>query len=407
MQELEKIRVLIVDDVPETCQNIRCLLNFEPRVEVIGEARNGEEAVTKAEALRPDIVLMDINMPILDGIAATEAISCGIAGCAIIIMSVQGEQEYLRQAMVAGAREYIVKPFTSDELISSIYRVYDLEQRRQVKLQGELQDTPGGEVITVFSTKGGVGKSTIAVNLGVSLSQEFGFSVAIVDLDLQFGDVAVLLNLIPRQTISDLAAEMNHLDEELLESYLVRHGSGVRVLAAPSRPEYGELVSAELVEKVIKILQDCYDYVIIDTPGLFTDSSMVALDYSQQILLILSLDLPTLKNNKLGLEALNSLNHKDKIKVVLNRSTLELGIGPEDVEMSLGVSLTAQLPSDGRVVVGAVNKGKPFVLSHPQSRVAESLRYLAREIARSNQKASKSTKKSPGLIGGLLGALTN
>ncbi|HHV34341.1 MAG TPA: response regulator [Syntrophomonadaceae bacterium] len=407
MQELEKIRVLIVDDVPETCQNIRCLLNFEPRVEVIGEARNGEEAVTKAEALRPDIVLMDINMPILDGIAATEAISCGIAGCAIIIMSVQGEQEYLRQAMVAGAREYIVKPFTSDELISSIYRVYDLEQRRQVKLQGELQDTPGGEVITVFSTKGGVGKSTIAVNLGVSLSQEFGFSVAIVDLDLQFGDVAVLLNLIPRQTISDLAAEMNHLDEELLESYLVRHGSGVRVLAAPSRPEYAELVSAELVEKVIKILQDCYDYVIIDTPGLFTDSSMVALDYSQQILLILSLDLPTLKNNKLGLEALNSLNHKDKIKVVLNRSTLELGIGPEDVEMSLGVSLTAQLPSDGRVVVGAVNKGKPFVLSHPQSRVAESLRYLAREIARSNQKASKSTKKSPGLIGGLLGALTN
>ena len=245
------------------------------------------------------------------------------------------------------------------------------------------------------------------MNLGVSLSQEFGFSVAIVDLDLQFGDVAVLLNLIPRQTISDLAAEMNHLDEELLESYLVRHGSGVRVLAAPSRPEYGELVSAELVEKVIKILQDCYDYVIIDTPGLFTDSSMVALDYSQQILLILSLDLPTLKNNKLGLEALNSLNHKDKIKVVLNRSTLELGIGPEDVEMSLGVSLTAQLPSDGRVVVGAVNKGKPFVLSHPQSRVAESLRYLAREVARSNQKASKSTKKSPGLIGGLLGALTN
>ena len=407
MQELEKIRVLIVDDVPETCQNIRCLLNFEPRVEVIGEARNGEEAVTKAEALRPDIVLMDINMPILDGIAATEAISCGIAGCAIIIMSVQGEQEYLRQAMVAGAREYIVKPFTSDELISSIYRVYDLEQRRQVKLQGELQDTPGGEVITVFSTKGGVGKSTIAVNLGVSLSQEFGFSVAIVDLDLQFGDVAVLLNLIPRQTISDLAAEMNHLDEELLESYLVRHGSGVRVLAAPSRPEYAELVSAELVEKVIKILQDCYDYVIIDTPGLFTDSSMVALDYSQQILLILSLDLPTLKNNKLGQEALHSLNHKDKIKVVLNRSTLELRIGPEDVEMSLGVSLTAQLPSDGRVVVGAVNKGKPFVLSHPQSRVAESLRYLAREIARSNQKASKSTKKSPGLIGGLLGALTN
>lgn len=410
LQDLEKIRVLIVDDVPETCENVRCLLNFEPRIEVVGEARNGEEAVSKAEKLEPDIVLMDINMPVLDGIAATEAISCGIAGCAIIIMSVQGEQEYLRQAMVAGAREYIIKPFTSDELISSIYRVYGLEQRRQVKVQGassELQNTPRGEVITVFSTKGGVGKSTIAVNLGVCLSQEFGFSVAIIDLDLQFGDVAVLLNLIPRQTISDLAAELNHLDEELLESYLVRHGSGVRVLAAPSRPEYAELVSAQLVEKVIKLLQERYDYVIIDTPGLFTDPSMVALDYAQQILLILSLDLPTLKNIKLGLEVLDSLHHKDKVKVVLNRSTLELGISPGDVEMSLGVSLAAQLPSDGRVVVGAVNKGKPFVLSNPQSRVAESLRYLVREVVRSNQKAPGSTKKNRGLIGGLLGALTN
>lgn len=289
MQEHEKIRVLIVDDVPETCENIRCLLSFEHRIEVVGEARNGEEALSKAETLKPDIVLMDINMPILDGIAATEAISCGIPGCAIIIMSVQGEQEYLRQAMVAGAREYIVKPFTSDELISSIYRVYDLLQRRQVKLQsisGVQGDDPGGQVITVFSTKGGVGKSTIAVNLAACLSQEFGFSVAIVDLDLQFGDVAVLLNLIPRQTISDLAAELNHLDEELLESYMVRHSSGVRVLTAPSRPEYAELVSAQLVEKVIKLLQERYDYVIIDTPGLFTDPSMVALDYAQQILLI-------------------------------------------------------------------------------------------------------------------------
>jgi pilus assembly protein CpaE len=106
MQEQTKIRVLIVDDVPETCENVRCLLNFETRIEVIGEARNGEEAVSKAEQLEPDIVLMDINMPKLDGIAATEAISCGTAGCAIIIMSVQGEQAYLRQAMVAGAREY-------------------------------------------------------------------------------------------------------------------------------------------------------------------------------------------------------------------------------------------------------------------------------------------------------------
>jgi len=408
LQETRKIRVLIVDDVPDTCESVRCLLNFEPRVEVVGEAHNGEEAISKAEKLRPDVILMDINMPVLDGIAATEAISCRVNGCAIIIMSVQGEQEYLRQAMVAGAREYIIKPFTSDELVSTIYRVYDMEQRRQVSMQGiaaEEKRSALGQVVTVFSTKGGVGKSTIAVNLAACLSQEFGFSVALVDLDLQFGDVAVLLNMTPRQTISELAVEYNHLDEELLDAYLMRHSSGVRVLAAPARPEYAEMVTSHHVEKVIKLLQKSYDYIIIDTPGIFTDPSMVALDYAHQILLILSLDLPTLKNIKLGLEVLDSLHHRDKVKIVLNRANLELGIGPGDVERSLGVSLLSQLPSDGRLVVGSVNKGKPFILSNPHSRVSDSLRQLAREVVSAGQKTG-SVKKTRRFLGGLLSALT-
>lgn len=409
MRELEakkpkEIRVLIVDDVPETCENIRCLLHFDPGIEVVGEARDGEEAVEKAEKLRPDVILMDINMPVLDGIAATEAISCRAPGSSIIIMSVQDEQEYLRQAMVAGAREYIIKPFTSDQLTSAVYRVYELEQKRRFHVQNFIsseEDRPRGQVISVFSTKGGVGKTTLAVNLGVCLAQDFGFSVAIVDLDLQFGDVAVLLNLTPRQTISDLAADFNQLDEELLEASLMRHSSGLCVLAAPLRPEYAELVSSHLVEKVIKLLSNRYDYILVDTPGLFTDPSMVALDYAHQILMVLSLDLPTLKNVKLGLGVLDSLHHKDKVKVVLNRSNLELGIGPGDVEKVLGLSLFAQIPSDGRIVVGAVNKGRPFITSHPQSRVAESLRHLACELVQPGIKA-KHERKKKSLFGGFL-----
>jgi pilus assembly protein CpaE len=151
----------------------------------------------------------------------------------------------------------------------------------------------------------------------------------------------------------------------------------LRVLAAPSRPEYAELVTAPLVEKVINLLKARYDYILVDTPGLFTDPSLVALDYSQVILLVLSLDLPTLKNVKLGLEVLDSLHHKDKVKVILNRATPEMGIGPGDVEKVLALPLTCQIPSDGRLVVGAANKGIPFFLSHPQSRVAESLRQLS------------------------------
>jgi len=399
---LEAIRVLIVDDVCETCENIKCLLHFESRIEVVGEARDGEEAVKKAEKLRPDVILMDINMPVLDGIAAAEAISLRVPASSIIMMSVQGEQEYLRRAMAAGAREYIVKPFTSDELTATIYRVYELEKKRKIHTQGSYipRSRPEGQVITVFSTKGGVGKTTLAVNMGVSLVQDFGFSVALLDLDLQFGDVAVMLNLMPRQTFSDLAAEFQQLDGELLESYLMRHSSGLRVLAAPSRPEYAELVTAPLVEKVINLLKTRYDYILIDTPGIFTDPSLVALDHAHQILLVLSLDLPTLKNVKLGLEVLDSLHHKDKVKVVLNRATPEMGMGPGDVEKTLALPLTSQVPSDGRLVVGGVNKGIPFLLSHPQSRVAESLRRLTQLLVQ-QQGTRNGQKKGRGFLGRL------
>lgn len=402
---MEPIRVMIVDDISETCENIKCLLHFEPRIDVIGVASDGEEAIKKAEKLKPQVILMDINMPVLDGIAATEAISCRAPDSVIIIMSVQGEQEYLRRAMASGARGYIIKPFSSDELTETIYRVYELEKKRQFQVRNTVLqegDQPREQVITVFSTKGGVGKTTLAVNLGVCLAQEFGFSVALLDLDLQFGDTAVMLNLMPRQSISDLAAEFNHLDRELLESCMVRHSSGLRLLAAPSRPEYAELVTAPLVEKIIKILKESYDYILVDTPGLFTDTGLVALDYAHQILLVLSMDLPTLKNIKLGLEVLDSLHHKDKVKAVLNRATPEMGIGPGDVEKSLELPLTCQIPSDGRVVVGGVNKGMPFILGSPQSRVAESTRQLA-AILTQNGKSQKAEKKKRGLLG-LFGA---
>lgn len=398
-KRMETIRVMIVDDIAETCENIKCLLHFEPRIEVIGVATDGEEAVKKAEKLQPHVILMDINMPIMDGITATEIISCRVPNATIVIMSVQGEQEYLRKAMASGAREYIIKPFTSDELIETIYRVYELEKKRRIQLkslphQGEPCE---GKVVTVFSTKGGVGKTTLAVNLGVCLAQEYGFSVALLDLDLQFGDTAVMLNLTPRQTISDLASEFNQLDAQLLESCLIRHSSGLRLMAAPTRPEFAELVSAPLVEKVIRLLKERYDYIIIDTPCAFTDPGMVALDYAHKILLVVSTDLPTLKNLKLGLEVLESLHHKDKVRAVLNRAAPDIGIGPKDVEKTLGLPITCQIPSDGRLVVGGINRGKPFIIDNPQSKVAESLRQLACQIVQ-NEASQNGRGKKKGFL---------
>ncbi len=399
--DVEPVRIMIVEDMPAALKDIKYMLNFEPGFEVVAVAVNEEEAVNKAERLRPHIILMDISKSANDGLAATRAISCRVPNSAVIMISKEIGQNYMRQAMTSGARDYIIKPVQCNELIVAIKRIYyDMEKKRQVQSQDS--QPREGSVLTVFSTKGGVGKTTLAINLGACLAVECGFSVALLDLDLQFGDAAVMLNLMPRQTLSDLASEFSQLDGELLESYLVKHSSGLHLLAAPSRPEYAELVSAQLVEKTIKLLKERYDYVLIDTPGFFTDPTMVALDYAHQILLILTLELPTLKNIKLGLDVLDSLHHKDKIKAILNRATPELGICPADAEKSLGMPLTCQIASDGRSVVGAANSGNPFIIGSPQSRAAENLRQLAHLLTQ-HVNSDNSNKRKRGLLAGLFG----
>jgi pilus assembly protein CpaE len=318
-----KIKLLIVDDIPETRQNLRTLLLLEDDIEVVGEAGNGEEAIILSRQLKPDNVLMDINMPVLDGIHATEQMTVELSQIGIIILSVQGEQEYLRKAMAAGARDYLTKPPSSEDLVGTIRRVFELEKKRQISLSpADEQTREPGKVISIYSTKGGVGKSTIAVNLAVALSQLTSKKVAIVDLDLPFGDVAMLFDLVPRRTIADLVSESDTLDMKLIDNYLIQHSSGVKILPAPLRPEYAEVVQSKHIESIIHILQENFDFVILDTYQTFDDITLSALDISDLIMIIATLDVLTIKNVKLGLEAMAALHYESgKIRLILNRSS--------------------------------------------------------------------------------------
>lgn len=373
---MEGIRILLVDDTSETRDNIRRILAFDKDLAVIGEAKDGLEAIQKVKDLHPDIVLMDVNMPRLDGISATEKITLEQPGVGIIFLSVQGEPEYLRRAMMSGARDYLIKPFSGDELIDTIKRVYLMETKRagQGKNSNTAQTKP--QVVTVFGTKGGVGKTTIAVNLAVALAQTKK-KVAMLDLDLQFGDLSIFLNLMPKRTIAELAQEGSSMDVDLIESYMVPHISGIKILPAPGRPEYAELITPSQVENIISRLKSCYDYVVIDTPPAFNETNLTALDYSSQILLALSLDLANIKNVKLSLELLESLHHKGKIKIVLNRASEDMGIKIGNAEETLDFLICSQIPSDGKLCVSALNKGIPFFLSDPGARVSQAIRQLA------------------------------
>lgn len=372
------IRVLIADDNEDTRINIRRMLSFDQEIEVVGEARDGVEALQKCKSLQPDLVLMDINMPEMDGLCATEKISLEAPGVAVIVISVQGEQEYLRKAMLSGARDYLVKPFNNDELINTIKGVYEMENKRTV--QGGEKNLPHkSQVVTVFGTKGGVGKTTLAVNLAVTLAKAKK-KVALIDLDLQFGDVSIFLNLYPRRTIAELSQEGDMLDTELLESYLIPHISGVKILPAPGRPEYAELVTTGLVDDIINILKVNYDYIIIDTPCFFNEITLCALDLSHQILLTLAMDLATIKNIKLSLELLDSLHQRGKTKLILNRACENMGITIADAEETLNFFIAACIPSEGRVVVPALNEGIPFVLSKPTAKVSQAIEQIAKLV---------------------------
>jgi pilus assembly protein CpaE len=362
-----KIRVLIVDDIPETRENVRKLLYFEKDIEVVGAAGNGTEGIEMARSLRPDIVLMDINMPDIDGITATESISQSVPDVQIIMMSVQGETDYLRRSMLAGAREFLIKPFSADELIASIRRVHQLSAQSTVAQ---------GEIVCVYSPKGGTGCSTIATNLALALNNGESRS-ALVDGDLQFGDIAVLLNMQPSRTISDMVAHMDALDPDFLSDVMMAHPSGMKVLLAPPRPDVADMVRADDMRDILKHLRLLYDYTVVDTASYLDDVVLTILETSDCILLVTTPDIPAIKNMRLILEALDALDYLSKARLVMNMTGRNDGISEKDIASHIKHPVFASIPRDNGSVTGAANQGVPLVVSSEKSAAARGISRLA------------------------------
>jgi len=384
----DRIAVLIVDDIQETRDHLTKLLGFESDIEVVGAAASGPEALELAQRLHPAIVLMDINMPGMDGIVTTEQMASLEPTASVIMMSVQGEADYLRRSMLAGAREFLVKPFSSDELVSSIRQVHGREKDKATRLAerpaGTASDTgrEPGRIVTVFSPKGGVGRTTVAVNLAVVAASEMGKKVALVDASFQFGDVGVLLNLNPKnKSIADLIPDMAEGDPEFIDQVMVTHGSGLRVMLAPPSPEMSELITTAFLRRVLERLRDTHDLVIVDSWPWFHDTTLSLLDLSDDILALLTLEITNIKNIRLFLEVADQLGYPaGKIKLVLNRADSALGIRVSDVEHSIGRRIDETIVSDGRSVVYALNRGVPFVTSNREAQVSQDIIRLARSV---------------------------
>ena len=394
---VNKIRVLIVDDIAETRENVRKLLQFESDVDVTGAARSGKEGIQLAQELDPDVVLMDINMPDIDGITATEIIRQKSPHIQVLILSVQGDQNYMRKAMLAGARDFLTKPPMGDELISAIRRAGELAHAERAKSAqqrlavGTVSGVPTsmsnfapatkGKIITVYSPKGGTGCTTIAVNLAIALNNE-DTRTALVDANLQFGDVAVFVNEQGKNTILELAPRVDELEPDVVEEILIRHeASGIRILAAPQRPEMAEKISADQFAKVLQFLQRMYAYVVVDTSSILTDVVLSTIDISDVIVLVTTQEIPAIKNARLFLDLLQTMGiNKGKIVFAMNRYDKRIAITPERVSDNLKHEVSVTIPLDEKVVITAVNRGVPFMLDNKTQPVGRGIFSLAEGV---------------------------
>lgn len=255
-----------------------------------------------------------------------------------------------------------------------------------------------GEVITVFSPKGGVGKTTLSVNLGLALSRR-GKDVCIVDLDLSFGDVAITMQLVPQHTIADAAESEEHLDYSMLHTLLTPFDPTLSILAAPTQPEGRDHISPSLVRSVIDTLRQHFDFVVIDTPPGFDDQVLGAFDETDHCIVVATLDVPTVKNIKVALETLDLLHLvRQNRLLVLNRADEEVGLSKENVEGILNMKVSVALPS-ATAVASATNHGQPIVLSKPDHPVSKGIVSLAELVLGDSEYADGSAKAKRGLFG--------
>jgi pilus assembly protein CpaE len=312
-----------------------------------------------------------------------------------VLLAEELTTDLLQQALRAGVRDVLAAPVETSQLVSTVQRVADtlgsaVPAGQMPGAEAILETGELGRVTTVFSTKGGAGKSVIAANLAVALARRSDRPVALVDADLQFGDIAVMLKLAPQHTIVDAVSSIQKLDASLLQSLLVTHeGSGLLVLPAPLEPAFADQIGAEEMIRIIDLLRTFCAHVVVDTPAYFNDVVLGLIESSDDVLLVAGMDIPNIKNVKIGLQTLKLLNTPmEKLHLVLNRANSKVKLEVSEVEKTLGVKATALIPSDV-VVPQAVNKGTPVVLSSPKAGVSRAIEELATKFVATEDRRRK------------------
>jgi pilus assembly protein CpaE len=383
-----KIRALIIEPDPEIVRSVDILgrqtgaLDLRWRASTIGE---GADLIRDH---RPDLAIVGLNG---DPAAAIGRLSAEFPGLYILALSETGEAGYVLEAMRAGAHDLIRKPVKEMELRIAA------EKAARVRSSAARADR-NGEIITVFSNKGGNGATTIAANLAHALVRYHGKKVVVADLVLAHGDMTMFFNVNPSYSITDLAANAEKADHDLLQSLLVRHHTGVDILADTPRIEEAERISADQIRSTLTALRSMFDAVIVDTPHTFDEKTLTALEMSDTILLVTLLNLPALRNTQRSIELFNRLGIMDgRVKLVLSRYLPNDEIPKESIEGIMNCPLFFAIPNDYPAVLSSINRGKLLAEVAPDNEVTQAFRRMA-ELLAGKEIRQEAPKRKPGLF---------
>lgn len=365
-----KIKVLVIGKADEKRTALLGMLESE-NIGTAAQVKSGPMALDKVESLDPDVAVIILGAGESDAFAICERIYLDKPRCTVLMVSENVDADSLQKALGAGAMNLISWPEGPAALQEAIFAAVNRKTMHLGALNEKHRSGPTSKVVTVFGTKGGIGKTTIAVNLAVKLSQ-MNKKVALIDFDLQFGDVGVFMDIDAKDTIAELVQDNTNLDIDTIRNYMVLHSSGVHVLCAPNSPEYADIVTGSHVERILNALKGYYDYIILDTPPVLNECVLSAIEGAGQVLFILGLDISILRNAKICLSLMDSLGFKDKITMIVNRE-VDGSVTLKDVQKIVDRPIVARFPSDWKLAVAALNKGVPFVVSAPNSGLSRSL----------------------------------
>lgn len=338
-----------------------------------------DDAVAHVRQGNTDVLLIGPTIDKAEALEAAELVLESRAMVSTVIMAAGVDAAYLRSAMRAGVSDVLDADCSAVEIGRSVADAMSRTHRQAEGSESPAETVGGGDIITVFSTKGGVGKSVVSTNLAVALAT-LGKQVAIMDLDLQFGDVGIMLGLEPTRTIIGAVRSGERLDADMLSGFMLDHPSGLKALLAPTQPEDAELVTASRIDRILGLLSSQYEYVVIDTPPSLDEAVLTALERSTQVIAITMMDVASIKNSRISLQKLRQLGYNGSlVEVLLNRADSKVYLTPEGVEEAIGAPIKYRLPSD-QVVPRAVNKGIPVVTEAPRSQPAKVLMATAKAI---------------------------